>query len=384
MPDLPTPLGTIMMEELPRVVRLCRKGGVSLQNFDCYIGRTVKRGGWNLDASIWANPFKRRTGFPPGSTLPAYEQYVRSNPLLMHNIPLLAGKTLGCWCKPEACHGDILVKLVKEYFEEEDFEELPADIDDNITSEDYEQNNYFQYSKSITLEGVTIGITHMKRPYVCVMAISDGQLIRPLPSFRIKQSDQLATVGTKFWFTVEKKILHEHTKLPHCLEDFPISITGIDSTLVDPKLLHQMISSCAISEMQSEGSRKLLEVLAANQKQVTKTPYVLEGDDVHSSIITEVESDVIIYHTDMERKPKAQFQVLGNEFHLPVTSLDVIEMLRKAGGNKLILKQKNVDFVRVSLARPFLPWMSPHLDKPRCYAMLTGVVYSINNVVTIV
>lgn len=24
----------------------------------------------------------------------------------------LNGKTLGCWCKPDACHGDILIELI--------------------------------------------------------------------------------------------------------------------------------------------------------------------------------------------------------------------------------------------------------------------------------
>jgi hypothetical protein len=25
----------------------------------------------------------------------------------------LKGKKLGCWCKPQACHGDILTKLIE-------------------------------------------------------------------------------------------------------------------------------------------------------------------------------------------------------------------------------------------------------------------------------
>ena len=44
----------------------------------------------------------------------------------MHQIPLLAGKTLGCWCKPKPCHGAALVNLVREYLE---MEEL-LDVDD--------------------------------------------------------------------------------------------------------------------------------------------------------------------------------------------------------------------------------------------------------------
>lgn len=97
---------------LPRVVRIRRRGGRILKGCDCYIGRAVKKGKWNLDASIWANPFQRNPRLPAGSTLQAYERYVRANPILMHEIPLLAGKTLGCWCNP--CHGDVLVKLVQE------------------------------------------------------------------------------------------------------------------------------------------------------------------------------------------------------------------------------------------------------------------------------
>jgi len=26
----------------------------------------------------------------------------------------IAGKTLGCWCAPKACHGDVLIKLCRE------------------------------------------------------------------------------------------------------------------------------------------------------------------------------------------------------------------------------------------------------------------------------
>ena len=75
--------------------------------------------------------------------------------MLMHEIPSPAGKTLGCWCKPSPCHGDVLVKLVKEHFEKEEFENLP-DVDDiPMTSEEIEQINYSQDSKTMSMEGVT-------------------------------------------------------------------------------------------------------------------------------------------------------------------------------------------------------------------------------------
>ena len=121
---------------MAKVVRLLRKGGKIVQDCDVYIGRSVKRGGWNLDASIWANPFKRKPDVPIGSTLAAYEKYVRSSTVLMNEIPSLIGKTLGCWCKPNPCHGDVLVKLVNEHLQTEDFEVLP-DID--VDERDSEQ-----------------------------------------------------------------------------------------------------------------------------------------------------------------------------------------------------------------------------------------------------
>lgn len=33
---------------------------------------------------------------------------------LMKSLPELKGKTLGCWCKPYPCHGDVLVELLNE------------------------------------------------------------------------------------------------------------------------------------------------------------------------------------------------------------------------------------------------------------------------------
>ena len=84
---------------LPRVVNIRRRRGVPWQSFDCYIpGRAVKRGGWNLEASIWANPFKVEPGRSPGSALSAYEQHVQSNPAIMHqNLLIGDGKDTWLW-----------------------------------------------------------------------------------------------------------------------------------------------------------------------------------------------------------------------------------------------------------------------------------------------
>ena len=91
----------------------------------------------------------------------------------------------------------------------------------------------------------------------------------------------------------------------------------------------------------------------------------------------------MIYLKDVGKRPRVQFHALGNEFHLPVTSIGMIKMFVNSKEKKLTLKQKSVGFVCVSLARLFLPWVSSHLDIPRCYAMFTGAIVFIDNNVTI-
>lgn len=73
-------------------------------NYDVYIGRP----------SIWGNPYKIGVDGTREEVIAAYENYVRSRPDLLRRLPEIAGKTLGCWCAPSACHGDVLVKLCRE------------------------------------------------------------------------------------------------------------------------------------------------------------------------------------------------------------------------------------------------------------------------------
>ena len=49
--------------------------------------------------------------------LDIYEEYVRNNSFLMNSLSELKNKNLGCWCHPNSCHGDVLVKLYKEVHE---------------------------------------------------------------------------------------------------------------------------------------------------------------------------------------------------------------------------------------------------------------------------
>ena len=102
-----------------KVVRIRRQGGVIVQNCDVYIGRRFTMGQWDLPESIWANPYKVKEYGSEEKVCELYETYMRERlnkePTLREQLQLLKGKTLGCWCKPKMCHGDILVKLIKEY-----------------------------------------------------------------------------------------------------------------------------------------------------------------------------------------------------------------------------------------------------------------------------
>ena len=75
---------------------------------DVYIGRPSK----------WGNPFAIPRGYDrvadPDGILAKYEAYVRGNPRLMADLHELRGKVLGCWCAPQACHGDVLVRMADE------------------------------------------------------------------------------------------------------------------------------------------------------------------------------------------------------------------------------------------------------------------------------
>ena len=45
-----------------------------------------------------------------------YEIHLRHSPDLIAALPELAGKRLGCFCKPLPCYGDVLLKLLAEFF----------------------------------------------------------------------------------------------------------------------------------------------------------------------------------------------------------------------------------------------------------------------------
>lgn len=76
--------------------------------FDVYIGRPSKFG----------NPWRVLGEDSRAHAIERYEAYIRAgiarDPKGREAIKALYGKTLGCWCAPKPCHGDVLLKIAAE------------------------------------------------------------------------------------------------------------------------------------------------------------------------------------------------------------------------------------------------------------------------------
>jgi len=70
---------------------------------DIYIGRPSKFG----------NPFEIGKDGTREEVIAKYEKWVLTQPDILKDLPILKDKILGCWCSPNACHGDILAKLAE-------------------------------------------------------------------------------------------------------------------------------------------------------------------------------------------------------------------------------------------------------------------------------
>lgn len=74
------------------------------ETFDVYVGRPTK----------WGNPFSIGKDGNRKETIQKYKEWIKTQPKLLESLHELKGKVLSCWCKPEACHGDVLTKLANE------------------------------------------------------------------------------------------------------------------------------------------------------------------------------------------------------------------------------------------------------------------------------
>jgi len=69
-----------------------------------YIGRPTK----------WGNPFVIGKDGTREDVIRKYEDWVVTQPHLMQALHELRGKDLVCFCAPQGCHGDVLLRLANE------------------------------------------------------------------------------------------------------------------------------------------------------------------------------------------------------------------------------------------------------------------------------
>lgn len=81
--------------------------------YDVYIGRGSK---WGCPYTIIKDrpTLAKEIVDTKEEALSKYKEYVLSSPELMDSLDELEGKVLGCFCKPEKCHGDILLELLSQ------------------------------------------------------------------------------------------------------------------------------------------------------------------------------------------------------------------------------------------------------------------------------
>ena len=87
--------------------------------YDIYIGRGTK----------WGNPFVIGRDGNREEVIELYRKYAANNPEIISSLYELRGKRLGCSCKPQLCHGDVLIEML----EEKRYKRLVIGIDQSYT-----------------------------------------------------------------------------------------------------------------------------------------------------------------------------------------------------------------------------------------------------------
>ena len=74
------------------------------ERYDVYIGRGSK----------WGNRFVIGRDGSRDDVISKYREWILKNHEVLSCLCELKDKVLGCYCKPLACHGDVLVELVEQ------------------------------------------------------------------------------------------------------------------------------------------------------------------------------------------------------------------------------------------------------------------------------
>ena len=82
----------------------CKVVNLRKEKYDVYIGRGSK----------WGNRFVIGKDGDRDEVIRRYRGWILNYKELLGSLHELKGKVLGCFCKPKACHGDVLAELVNE------------------------------------------------------------------------------------------------------------------------------------------------------------------------------------------------------------------------------------------------------------------------------
>jgi hypothetical protein len=70
-------------------------------------------------SSNFANPYKICKDSTHEEVIDKYRKYItqklENNKSLQDELMMMKNKNLGCWCYPEMCHGNIILKLIDIY-----------------------------------------------------------------------------------------------------------------------------------------------------------------------------------------------------------------------------------------------------------------------------
>lgn len=78
---------------------------IKKSEYDIYIGRPSK----------WGNPFIIGRDGNREEVIEKYTRWLITQDHLLNTLHEIKGKRLGCFCKPHACHGDILVRYAEKF-----------------------------------------------------------------------------------------------------------------------------------------------------------------------------------------------------------------------------------------------------------------------------
>ncbi len=89
---------------------MTRAVNLRAEQYDVYIGRQMR----GKRDNGFGNPFVIGPDGTRDEVLVKYRAWLRQHPeLIKRTRKELKGKRLGCWCKPAACHGDVLAEIAE-------------------------------------------------------------------------------------------------------------------------------------------------------------------------------------------------------------------------------------------------------------------------------